>query len=84
MTKSISDQYWTANFAADGKTNTMILYMYSNPSSSMLGKNIIAVEGGGKVTQSAWGSKGQSLKIVWRDYDGNWASYTCKGTVDVR
>lgn len=49
----------------------------------MLGDNIIVTESGGKVTQSAWGSKGQSLKIVWRDYERNWASYTCKGTIDV-
>lgn len=87
VSKSTSDRYWTANFEADGKTNTIILYMYNKPNtsnSSIVGNNIIASEGGGLVRQSAWGSKGESLKIVWRDFNGNWASYTCKGTVDVR
>lgn len=83
-TKSSDDKYWNANFARDGKTNTIILYMYSNPSSSVLGNNIIAVEGGGTVQQSAWGNAGQSVKVVWRDYNGNWASYTCTGRVDIR
>ena len=84
VTKSTADNYWTANFAADGKTNTIILYMYSNPSTSLVANNIIAVEGGGKVTQSSRAKKGQSVKVVWRDYEGNLAGYTCKGTVDVR
>ncbi|WP_270820364.1 hypothetical protein [[Eubacterium] hominis] len=83
VTKSSDTKSWNANFASDGKTNTMILYMYDNPSTTLLGDTIIAVEGGGTVTQPARGKKGQSVKVVWRDYDGNFASYTCNGTVNV-
>lgn len=83
VTKSADTKSWNANFARDGKTNKFILYMYDSPSTTLLGDTIIAVEGGGTVSQPARGKKGQSVKVVWRDYEGNFAGYTCNGSVNV-
>lgn len=42
----------------------MILYMYNNPSTTLLGDNIIVKEGGGPITKAARGQSGESVKVV--------------------
>lgn len=83
VTKNTNEKKWTAKFDLDGKVNTMILYMYDNPSTTLLGDNIIVKEGGGPITKAARGQSGESVKVVWRDYEGNAFAYTCKGVVNV-
>lgn len=82
-TKTTNNKVWSASFKLDGKVNRYQLNLTNSNGSSLFDDMLISEGESKSQSYSKSAPKGTNVRVYYRDYDGNFATYSCNGTVNV-